>query len=66
MIILFFLGFTTPGHDLLRGMETGILTAITPVTNSVSVAFGHVAEGTDSLVHVTSLSRENKKMSLLH
>lgn len=62
VIVLFFLGFTTPGHDLLRGMETGVLTAISPISNTVSVAFGHVAEGADSLVHVTSLRRENKKM----
>lgn len=62
VIVSLFLGFTTPGHDVLRASEIGILTAVSPVSNTVSVAFGYVAESADSLIHVTSLRRDNRKM----
>lgn len=63
LVLLFlFFGFTSFGADALRAVEFAVATAASPVTDTLGTGLNYVGEGANSLIHVTSLSAENKRM----
>lgn len=63
LVVLFlFFGFTSLGAGALRAVEFAVGTAISPVADTLGTGLNYVGEGANSLLHVTSLSAENKRM----
>ena len=60
--ILVFSGFTTQGRMALEYIEKGLGDALSPVQKTLGTGLSNLGEGFDSILHVTSLSRENKKL----
>lgn len=63
LILLFlFFGFTSFGAEALRAVEFAVATAVSPITDTLGTGLNYLGEGANSLIHVTSLSAENKRM----